>query len=89
MLSYKDFFLILSKDLIVCWSFSYCFLYSLYLFMINLCNTLLPNDKVHAIPADIGKTIRPIPVIDKVIELDVAPVIIILSIDSNTVFRVL
>ena len=30
--------------------------------MINLCNTLLPNDKVHAIPADIGKIIRPIPV---------------------------
>ena len=26
--------------------------------MIILCNTLLPNDKVDAIPADIGKTIK-------------------------------
>ena len=32
--------------------------------MIPLCNTLLPNDKSHAIPADIGKLIKPIPVID-------------------------
>ena len=57
--------------------------------MINLCNFLLPNDKPQAIPADIGKTINPIPVIDRVIEVDVAPMLTILSFDSNTVFRVL
>ena len=57
--------------------------------MINLCNILLPNDRVQAIPADIGKIIKPTPVIDKVIEVDVAPMITILSTDSNIVFRVL
>ena len=57
--------------------------------MINLCNTFVPSDKVHAIPADIGKTIKPIPVIDKVIEVDVTPMIIIQSIGSSIVFRVL
>ena len=57
--------------------------------MINLCNTLLPNDKPQAIPADIGNTIKPIPVIDRVIEVDVAAMITILSTDSNIVFRVL
>ena len=30
-------------------------------------NTLLPNGRVQAIPADIGKTIKTIPVIDRVI----------------------
>ena len=54
-----------------------------------LCNTLLPNDQVQAIPADIGKIINPRPVIDKVIEVDVAPMMTILSTDSNTVFNVL
>ena len=57
--------------------------------MINLCNTLLPNDKPRAIPADIGNTIKPIPVTYRVIEVDVAPMITILSTDSNIVFRVL
>ena len=57
--------------------------------MINLCNILLPNDRAQAIPADIGNTIKPKPVTDKVIEVDVAPIITILSTDSNTVFRVL
>ena len=57
--------------------------------MINLCNTLLPNDRVQAKPADIGKIIKPTPVSDKVIEVDVAAMITILSTDSNTVFRVL
>ena len=87
-LSCIDFLYKLSKDFIVCWSLSYCFLYLLYLFMINYCNILLPNDRVQAIPADIGKAIKPIPVIDRVIEVDVAPMIIILSTDSNTLFRV-
>ena len=57
--------------------------------MIILCNTLLPNDRVQAIPADIGKIIKPIPVIDRVIEVDVAAMITIQSTDSNIVFRVL
>ena len=57
--------------------------------MINLCNTLLPIDRVQAIPADIGKTIKPTPVIDGVLGVDVAPMIMILSRDSNIVFRVL
>ena len=57
--------------------------------MINLCKTLLPNDKVQAIPADMGKIIKPIPVIDKVFEVEVAAMMMTLSIDSNIVFRVL
>ena len=57
--------------------------------MINLCNTLLSNDRVHAISADIGKIIKPTPVTYRVIEVDVAPMIMILSTDSNAVFRVL
>ena len=57
--------------------------------MINLCNTLLPNDKPQAIPADMGKIIKRIPVIDRVIEVEVAAMILILSTDSNIVFRVL
>ena len=57
--------------------------------MINLCNTLLPKDRVQAIPADIGRIIKPIPVIDRVIEVDVAAMITILSTDSIIVFRVL
>ena len=57
--------------------------------MINLCNTLLPKDRVQAIPADMGKIFKPIPIIDRVIEVDVAPMITILSADSNIVFRVL
>ena len=37
-----------------------------YLFMISLCNTLLPNDRVHAFLVDFGEIIKPIPVIDRV-----------------------
>ena len=57
--------------------------------MFNLCNTLLSNEKAHAIVADIGKIIKPIPVFDRVIEVDVNPVIAIVSTDTNTMFRVL
>ena len=39
--------------------------------MINLCNILLPNDKVQAMPAGIGKIIKPKQVTDNVIEVDV------------------
>ena len=88
-LSCRDLLYNLSKDLIVCWSLSYCFLYLLYLFIINLCNTLLPSYKPQALPADIGNTIKPISVTDNVIEVEVAPKITILSTDSNTVFKVL
>ena len=56
--------------------------------MINLCNTSLDNDRAQAIPADIGEIFKPKTVSDRVIEVDVAPMITILSIDSNTVFRV-
>ena len=56
--------------------------------MINLCNTLLPYDRPQAIPADFGKTIKPIPVIHRVIEVDVAPMLIKVSSGSNIVFRV-
>ena len=47
-----------------------------------------PNDKIQPIPSDIGKIIIAIPVIDKVIEFDVAPIITILSSDSNKLYRV-
>ena len=57
--------------------------------MIIFCNILLPNDRVQAIPADMGKIIKPTPVTDRVTEDDVAPMITILSTDSNIVFRVL
>ena len=57
--------------------------------MINLCNTSLPNDRVQAIPADNGKIIKATPVIDRGIEVNVAPMITMLTIDSNAVFRVL
>ena len=57
--------------------------------MIILSNTLLPNDRVHAFPADIGKIFQPIPLTGNFIEGDVAPIIAIVSIDSNNVFRVL
>ena len=62
------------------------FLVSVYEY---LCNTLLPNDGVQAIPADFGKIMNPTPVNDNVIEVEVAAKKIILSTDSNTVFRVL
>ena len=68
---------------------SFILFFIFIVFKINLCNFLLPNDRVQAIPADVGKIIKPIPVIDKVIEVDVAPIIIIESTDSNTVIRVL
>ena len=88
-LSCKDFVYNLSKDFFDCCSFPHCFLHLLYLFKINLCNTLLPNDKVQAEPADIGETIKPITVIDRVIEVDVAPMITIESTDSIIVFSVI
>ena len=57
--------------------------------MNNLCNTLLPNNKVQSNPADVGKIIKPLPVIDKDREVNVAPIITIESTDSNNVCGVL
>ena len=48
---------------------------------------MLPNDRIQTFPADIGKIIKPTPVFDRVIEVDVAPMMIIECIDSNIVFR--
>ena len=56
--------------------------------MIILCIALLPNIRAHAIAADVGRIIKPIPLIDKVIEINVAPKKTIVSTDSKTVFRV-
>ena len=55
--------------------------------MINVRNTLLSKDRVHANLADFGRLIKPIPVFDKVIEVDVAPITLIVSTDSKIVFR--
>ena len=41
----------------------------LCLFTTKFSNTLLPNDKVQAIPADIGKIIKPKPVTVKISKL--------------------
>ena len=57
--------------------------------MINVCHTLLHSDKVHAILAVIGKIIKPILVIDSVLEVDVAPILLIESTVPKIVFRVL
>ena len=57
--------------------------------MINLGNTLLDNDRVQAILANIGKIIKPTPVIDRDIEVDVAPMITIESTEAKIMFRVL
>ena len=47
---------------------------------------LLLKNREHEIPKDIGKTIKLIPVTDKVIEVDVAPMTTILCTDSRIVF---
>ena len=57
--------------------------------MIILCKTFLPYNRAHPIPADLGRTIKQIPVLDKFTEVDVDPKITIESTDSNIVFRVL
>ena len=57
--------------------------------MSSSCYTLLPKDKVLALPADITKIIKLIPITDRIIEVDVAPIITIETTDSKIVFRVL
>ena len=51
--------------------------------------TFLPTDIPHAVAVDIGITIKPIPVRDKVIELDVVAIITNVSNDFNIVVIVL
>ena len=51
--------------------------------MIILCIFLLPKDKVPSIPTESGKTTKPTPIINRVIEVDVSPMITIESIDLN------
>ena len=50
---------------------------------------MLPKDRPQAIPAYIGRITNPKPVTDKVIDVEFAAMITILSTDSNTVFKVL
>ena len=69
-------------------TFIILFFVLILLSLIILCSTLLPNDRVQTIPADIGKIIGPITVIDGVIEVNVAPIITIVSTDSYIVFTV-
>ena len=57
--------------------------------MINLCKTLLPIDKVHATPADIGNIINLIPVIDRLLKVNVAPKLKLLSNVFSIVITVL
>ena len=52
-------------------------------------STLLPIDKPHAVAVDIGITNNPIPVRDKVIELDVLAIISKVSNDFSIVVIVL
>ena len=50
---------------------------------------MLRSDKTHAIPADIGKPVKPMPVFDTVKEVEFVPVKTIVYTDSNKVCRVL
>ena len=55
----------------------------------TVCITLLSNDRAHAFPIDIGKTIKLIPISDRVTEVDVASILTIVFIASKIVVRVL
>ena len=57
--------------------------------MIISYSTLLPIDKPHAVAVHIGITINPIPVRDKVIELEVVAIITNVSNDFSIVVIVL
>ena len=57
--------------------------------MIISYSTFLPIDKPHAVAVDIGTTINPIPVRDKVIELEVVAIITNVSNDFSIVVIVL
>ena len=51
--------------------------------MIIFCNTFLPNDRIHTNSAVIGKIFKPIPVVERVAEVDVTPKMTFLFTDSN------
>ena len=53
------------------------------------CKILLPIDRVHAILADFGKIFKLIPQIDRVIEVNVAAIVTIVSTDSIILLKVL
>ena len=57
--------------------------------MITSYNTLLPIDIAHADAVDIGITLKPIPVRNKAIELDVAAILTKVSNDFSVVVSVL
>ena len=79
----------LSKVLFVCWSFSYCFLYLLY-FYINISTiTILVVVIPHAVPVDIGITMKPIAVRDNVKEFLVVAILTNVSNDSNNLVIIL
>ena len=65
------------------------FVFIVFIYIHLLLYFFLPNDRVHALLADIGKKIKAKPVFDKIIEVDAAPRITIVSTGSNFVFRVL
>ena len=48
-----------------------------------LCSTWLPNDRVHAIPAENSTTIKTTPVTDNVTDAVVAPIKTIVSVASS------
>ena len=75
-----------SKDLIVYWSFSICFLdFSHFRKSISYITFLLIVNP-HALSPDISITFKTIPVADNVIELDVLAIITKESIDFNGIF---
>ena len=51
--------------------------------MIILCITFLPNDRAHAIPAEIASTIKPTPVPDNVTDVVVGPIMTTVWTESN------
>ena len=88
-LSSKSFPHNLSKDIIVCLSFSICSLYFLYFYCDHLKNYFFLIDNPHAIPVDIGITIKPIPVKLNVKWLDIVAIITNVWNDFNIVDNVL
>ena len=57
--------------------------------MIILCITLLPNDRAHAIPAEIGTTTKPTRVTDNITDVVVEPITTTVWTDSNIEVSVL
>ena len=86
-LSCENFLYNLSVDSIVCWFFSYCFLYLLRMFIIISFSTLLPIDNPHAVAVDNGFATKPISVSGNVLEPDVVAVITNVSNDFSIVVK--